>query len=136
MPLRRFAPEVGEGLLTESSVASWNVQLTSRFRTFRLNLAMSAVFLGQEIMNEIFYMHICPCVELKSGEKKNCPLSIFYHVMEMTDDFFAIEWCLSWTARGLPSSSLPQEDGLKLLQMLQNMQTYLTFLVLVLSLLI
>ena len=87
-------------------------------------------------MNEIFYMHICPCVELKSGKKEFCPLSIFYHVIGMTDDFFAIEWCLSWTASGLPFSSLPQEDGLKLLQMLQNIQTYFTFLVLLLSLLI
>ena len=43
MPLRSFAPELGEGPLTDSSVASWNVQLTTRFRTSRVNLAMSAV---------------------------------------------------------------------------------------------
>ena len=44
MPFRSFAPEVGEGPLTDSSMASWNVQLTTRFRTYRVSLAMSAVY--------------------------------------------------------------------------------------------
>ena len=44
MPFRSFAPEVGEGPLTDSSMASWNVQLTTRFRTYRVSLAISAVY--------------------------------------------------------------------------------------------
>ena len=96
-----------------------------------MNLAIAAVYYERDFL----YAHT-PVRGAEIWRKKFCPLSIFYHVKGMTDDFFAIEWCLSWTARGLPSSSLPQEDGLKLLQMLQNIQTYFTFLVLVLSLLI
>ena len=130
MLFRSLAPEVGEGPLTDSSMASWNVQLTTRFRTSSVNLVMLAVYYGRDFL----YAHTS-MVEPKPGKKSFCSLSIFYHVIGMTDDFFAIEWCLSWTARGLPSSSLPQEDGLKLLQMSQNIQTYFTFLVFLLSLL-
>ena len=50
MPLRRFAPELGEGPLTDSSIASWNVQLTTRFRTSRVNLALSAVYYERDFL--------------------------------------------------------------------------------------
>ena len=50
MPLRRFASELGEGPLTDSSVASWNVELTTRFRTSRVNLAMSAVYYERDFL--------------------------------------------------------------------------------------
>ena len=129
MLFRSFAPEVGEGPLTDSSMACWNVQLTTRFRTSSVNLVMLAVYYGGDFL----YAHTS-VRGAETWKKSFCPLSIFCHVIEMTDDFFAIEWCLSWTASGLPSSSLPQEDGLKLLQMLQ-IYTYFTFLLFLLSLL-
>lgn len=53
MPFRSFAPEVGEGPLIDSSMASWNVQLATRFRTSRVNLAMSAVYYERDF----FYAH-------------------------------------------------------------------------------
>ena len=104
-------------------MVSWNVQLTTRFRTSSVNLVMLAVYYGRDFL----YAHTS-VRGAETWKKIFCPLSIFYHVIGMTDDFFAIEWCLPWTASGLPSSSLPQEDGLKLLQMLQNIQTYFHFL--------
>ena len=50
MPFRSFAPEVGEGPLTDSSMASWHVQLTTRFCTSRVNLVMSAVYYERDFL--------------------------------------------------------------------------------------
>ena len=50
MPLGSFAPEVGEGPLADSSMASWNVQLTTRFRTSRVNLAIAAVYYERDFL--------------------------------------------------------------------------------------
>jgi len=49
------SPWVGEGSLTNSSMASRNVQLTTLSRTSHANLTWSAKFLGQVIRNKINY---------------------------------------------------------------------------------
>ena len=50
MLFRSFAPEVGDGPLTDSSMVSWNVQLATRFRTSSVNLVMLAVYYGRDFL--------------------------------------------------------------------------------------
>ena len=53
--ISKVCPWVGEGSLTNSSMASQNVQLTTLSRTSHANLTWSAKFLGQLIRNKIDY---------------------------------------------------------------------------------
>ena len=53
--ISKLCPWVGEGSLTNSSMASRNVQLTTLSRTSHANLTWSAKFLGQVIRNKTDY---------------------------------------------------------------------------------
>ena len=53
--ISKLCPWVGEGPLTNSSMASRNVQLTTLSRSSHANLTWSATFLGQVIRNKIVY---------------------------------------------------------------------------------